>query len=71
MTYRGGIVGGGGGFCRGGRVQREAAAAAAAKSLQSCPTLVRPHRRQPMRFSRQEYWSGVPFPSPGYMYTYS
>ena len=30
---------------------------------------VRPHRRQPMRlpslgFSRQEHWSGLPFPSP-------
>ena len=22
-------------------------------------------------FSRQEYWSGFPFPPPGYMYTYS
>ena len=94
------------------------AAAAAAKSLQSCPTLCKPHRRQPTRlprpwdspgkntgvgchfllqcmkvkseravaqlcptlsdpmdcvahqappsmgFSRQEYWSGVPLPSP-------
>ena len=43
-------------------------AAAAAKSLQSCPTL-QPHRRQPTRlpslgFSRQEHWSGLPFPSP-------
>ena len=43
--------------------------AAAAKSLQLCPTL-RPHRRQPTRlprplgFSRQEHWSGLPFPSP-------
>ena len=24
-----------------------------------------------MGFSRQEYWSGVPLPSPSYMYTYS
>ena len=24
-----------------------------------------------MEFSRQEYWSGFPFPPPGYMYTYS
>jgi len=24
-----------------------------------------------MGFSRQEYWSGVPLPSPGYMYMYS
>ena len=35
-----------------------AAAAAAAKSLQSCPTLVRPHRRQPARLSH-------PWDSPG------
>jgi len=44
------------------------AAAAAAKLLQYCPTL-RPHRRQPTRlppslgFSRQEHWSGLPFPA--------
>ena len=45
-------------------------AAAAAKSLQSCLTL-RPHRRQAahqalpsLGFSRQEHWSGLPFPSP-------
>ena len=36
----------------------------------SCPTLVTPWtvaRRAPlsMGFSRQEYWSGLPFPSPG------
>ena len=42
-------------------------AAAAAKSCQSCPT-VRPHRQQPIRllslgFSRQEHWSGLPYPS--------
>ena len=41
---------------------------AAAKSLQSCPTL-RPQtaaHQTPLSlgFSRQEYWSGVPFPSP-------
>ena len=44
-------------------------AAAAAKSLQLC---LRPHRRQPTRLlcpwaplvSRQEHWSGLPFPSP-------
>ena len=40
------------------------------KSLQSCPTLVAPWtvtRQAPlsMGFSRQEYWSGLPFPSPG------
>ena len=43
--------------------------AAAAKSLQSCPTLCDPidgtHQAPPsLRFSRQEYWSGLPFPSP-------
>ena len=32
---------------------------------QSCPTL-RPHGLS-MEFSRQEYWSGFPFPSPGYL----
>ena len=37
---------------------------------QSCPTLRDPMDRSPlqvplsMRFSRQEYWSGLPFPSP-------
>ena len=36
----------------------------------SCPTLVTPwiaSRQAPlsMGFSRQEYWSGLPFPSPG------
>ena len=46
------------------------AAAAAAKSLQSCPTLCDPpqmaaHQAPPsLRFSRQEHWSGLPFPSP-------
>ena len=37
---------------------------------QSCPTLATPwttaHQAPlSMRFSRQEYWSGLPFPSPG------
>ena len=39
---------------------------------QSCPTLchpmdwsLEPGRLQSMEFSRQEYWSGLPFPSPG------
>ena len=34
---------------------------------QSCPTLCSPlyQASPPMGFSRQEYWSGVPFPSPG------
>ena len=44
-------------------------AAAAAKSLQSCPTLCDPidgtHQVPPsMGFSKQEHWSGLPFPSP-------
>ena len=44
--------------------------AAATKSLQLCPTLCDPYRRQPTKaplslgFSRQEYWSGFPLPSP-------
>ena len=46
------------------------AAAAAAKSLQLCPTLCDPIDGSPpgssvYGFSRQEYWSGLPFPSPG------
>ena len=45
------------------------AAAAAAKSLQSCLTLCDPtaaaHQAPPSPgFSRQEHWSGLPFPSP-------
>ena len=41
----------------------------AAKSLQSCPTLCDPidvSHQAPLSlgFSRQEYWSGLPFPSP-------
>ena len=37
---------------------------------QSCPTLCDPwtvaHQARPsMGFSRQEHWSGLPFPSPG------
>ena len=35
----------------------EGPAAATAKSLQSCPTLS-------LGFSREEHWSGLPFPSP-------
>ena len=46
-----------------------AAAAAAAKSLQSRPTLCDPVDGSPpgspsLGFSRQERWSGLPFPSP-------
>ena len=41
----------------------------AAKSLQSCPTLCDPIDGSPpgspsLGFSRQEHWSGLPFPSP-------
>ena len=41
-----------------------------AKSLQLCLTLCDPMDCRPqallsMGFSRQEYWSGLPFPSPG------
>ena len=41
-----------------------------AKSLQSCPTLCDPwtvaHQAPlSMGFPRQQYWSGLPFPSPG------
>ena len=34
---------------------------------QSCPTLCDPvdYQAPSMGFSRQEYWSGLPFPSPG------
>ena len=44
-------------------------AAAAAKSLQSYPTLCDPIDSSPpgsqsLGFSRQEHWSGFPFPSP-------
>ena len=46
-----------------------AAATAAAKSLQSCLTLCDPIDGSPqappsLGFSRQEHWSGLPFPSP-------
>ena len=44
-------------------------ATATAKSLQSCPTLCDPIDGSPpgspsLGFSRQEHWSGLPFPSP-------
>ena len=44
------------------------------EGVQSCPTLATPwtatHQAPPsMGFSRQEYWSGVPLPSPNYMVT--
>ena len=46
-----------------------AAAAVAAKLFQSCPTLCDPIDGSPpgfpsLGFSRQEHWSGLPFPSP-------
>ena len=49
----------------------QATAAAAAKLLQSCPTLCDPiDSSSPgfpsLGFSRQEHWSGLPFPSPMY-----
>ena len=45
------------------------AAATAAKWLQLCPTLCDPTDGSPpgspsLGFSRQEHWSGLPFPSP-------
>ena len=48
----------------------EQCAAAAAKLHQSCPTLCDPIDSSPpgslsMGFSRQEYWNGLPSPSPG------
>ena len=48
---------------------RYADAPADAKLLQSCPTLCDPidgsHQAPPsLGFSRQEHWSGLPFPSP-------
>ena len=50
-----------------------AAAAAAAKSLQLCLTLCDPIDSSPpgspsLGFSRQEYWSGLPFPSIPYVF---
>ena len=44
--------------------QIHVAAATAAKSLQSCPTLCDPIDSSHQGFSRQEHWSGLPFPSP-------
>ena len=51
------------------------AAAAAAKSLQSCPTLCDSMDCGPPvscvhGFSRQEYWNGLPFPSPMHVLVY-
>ena len=51
------------------RTLMAAAAAAAANLLQSCPTLCdlidgSPPGFLSLGFSRQEHWSGLPFPSP-------
>ena len=35
------------------------------KVAPSCPTLCNPMDSMSMEFSRPEYWSGLPFPSPG------
>ena len=53
----------------GGRKDEDTAAAAAAKLLQSCPTQCDPIDDSPPGspvpgIIRQEYWSGVPLPSP-------
>ena len=61
-------------YCQRGKpnsCMKDVAAAAAAKSLQSCLTLCTPqtaaHQAPPfLGFSRQEHWSGLPFPSPMY-----
>ena len=38
--------------------------------IQWCPTFCNPRDHptsQSMKFSRQEYWTGLPFPPPGYL----
>ena len=62
------------GLLLGRKAMTNLAAATAAKLLQLCPTLSDPwtaaHQAPPsMRFSRQEYWSGVPLPSPLFPHT--
>ena len=52
-----------------GKTTALTAAAAASKSLQSCPTLCDAINGNPpgslsLGFSRQEHWSGLPFPPP-------
>ena len=54
----------------GGRFKREGHMYGGGLVAKSCPTLVTPgtvaHQAPlSMGFSRQEYWSGLPFPSPG------
>ena len=51
-------------FYSGSNQNHVLSSADAVKLLQLCPTLCDPHRRQPTRFSRQEHWSRLPFPSP-------
>ena len=56
-------------ICKSNVYSISGAAAAAAKSLQSCPTLCDPIDGSPpgspiLGFSRQEHWSGLPFPFP-------
>ena len=51
------------------QVLQDSTAAAAAKSFQLCLTLCNPIDSSPpgspsLGFSRQEHWSGLPFPSP-------
>ena len=53
----------------GNLISGSSAFSAAAKLLQSCPTLCDPIDSSPPGsavpgFSRQEHWSGLPFPSP-------
>ena len=49
--------------------QIEKAGISESEVAQSCPTLCNPMDQAPpsMGFSRQEYWSGLPFPSLGYL----
>ena len=50
-----------------GKPSKYTYAAAAAKSPQSCatPSTIAPQAPVSMEFPRQEYWSGLPFPTPG------
>ena len=62
-------INGGNQYQEGAICKKWHAAAPAAKSLQSCPTLCDPINGSPpgspsLGFSRQEHWSGLPFPSP-------
>jgi len=51
------------------KLNRSLVYTAAAKALQSCPTMCNhidgsPSGSLSLGFSRQEHWSGLPFPSP-------